>query len=399
MVNRVLRETSTLRGLPIKRPVKSGVRSRAAVEQMVTRLLKEENSSNEIAASELVLKQLGMAPANFNMRSYYVQLLGEQIAGYYDPKSKTFYTTPQVNRLELETVMAHELTHALQDQHFNLVRLKAGKEHNADAQMALSSLIEGDATLAMSRYAMSNPLRAFGVLLSPFVSTHNTAVLQAGPRALRESLTFPYIQGAQFATSLYRLGGWPKVTAAFKDVPLSTEQILHVEKYFLSENPIPVPLRDVSPVLGQGWTLLDYDVNGEYGQQLELAEYAKTPDEAARAAAGWGGDCMAVYRGPKNAALVVQDTVWDNDKEALEWAQAYAKRSTTRLGVTPQSRGALQVWNGTRKGKPNGVWMERRGRRVLILEGGVGAFNPAPVLANLWRPNAAPANAIPVRQN
>lgn len=380
MVDRVLRETSTLRGLSLKRAVASGVQSEAAIEKMIEREMQSQLSPNEITASELFLKQLGLAPAGFDLKSHYVKMLGEQIAGYYDTKTKKFYTAQSVNPLMLETVMAHELTHALQDQHFDLSRLDKWPRHDSDARVALSSLVEGDATFTMSRYMAGNPLRFLGVLAAS-LKPQNSKVFYSGPRMVQESLTFPYLKGMDFASKLYKNGGFARISRAFTTVPQSTEQILHFEKYLAREAPVKVKLRDLTPRLGKGWTLLDHDVNGEMGLALVVGEHLKDERGAQNAAAGWGGDRYTVYRGPKKAVLVVQDTVWDSESEAREWREAYARGTGKRFGIKPQQRGALQVWSAAR----SGVWMEQRGRRVLILEGTVGAFNPTPILAALWR--------------
>lgn len=383
MVNRVLKETSVLRELSIKRPVKSGVQTRAQVEAMIGRQLKSSVSSAELGASQLFLRQLGLAPSNFDLRSSYTRLLGEQVAGYYDSKTGAFYTSDRISPGELEIVMSHELTHALQDQHFDLSRLDKWPRHDSDAKLAMSALVEGDATLVMSRYMTRNPLRVLGVMMSAFKPQSDTAVFRSTPRLLRETLLFPYIQGLSFTTNLYGNGGWPRVSGAFTRLPQSTQQVMHFDKYLARKAPVMIPLRDARPRLGAGWQLLDHDVDGELGSTLVLGEFLTDKSEVDNATKGWAGDRYAVYGGPKNSALVVQDGLWDSESAARLWRDAYAKRTSLRFGkrAKVQQRGALCVWNVA----PNGVWMERRGRRVVILEGTVGAFNPASVLALVWR--------------
>jgi hypothetical protein len=334
-----------------------------------------------VVSTELYLKQLGLAPANFNLRTYYVKMMGEQVAGYYDSRAKTFYTSSIVDPLLLETVMAHELTHALQDQHFDLEVLGTWPPHDSDARLAMKALVEGDATFTMSRYMARNPIRYMGALAGALRSQASSKVTQAGPRIIRESGLFPYVKGMEFVANLHRSGGFAEVSAAFEDLPQSTEQILHFEKYVNGEEPIPVGVRDLTPVLGKGWKLLDHDVNGEVDMRQILAEFVKDEGIVERSAAGWGGDRYTIYRGPKKGALVVQQSVWDTAKDALEWRQAYARRSNARFGIKPVQRGNLQVWNAA----PYGVWMEQRGKRVLILEGTVGAFNPERLFPVLWR--------------
>jgi hypothetical protein len=381
MVDRILRETSEIRGLPLKRTVQSRVQSRVGVQKMLEGLVQKQASTQQVLAAELFLRQLGLAPADFQLKSTYIAMMGEQIAGYYDTHTKTFTTAAEVDPLQLETVIAHELTHALQDQSFDLSRLEKWPAHDSDARLAMSALVEGDATLAMSHYMMRNPLRALGIMASTLRAPAATPAFTRAPRILRESVTFPYVEGLKFASNLYKQGKWSAVSKAFTRPPRSSEHILHFEKYLAYEKPTMVKVRDVSPTLGRNWTLLDHGVNGEIGLFLTLVGNLGNDKDAKSAAAGWGGDRYMVYRGPKNAVLVVQDSAWDSQFDARQWREAYARGISRRFKSKAQQRGALQVWSEGR----NGVWIEQRGKRVLILEGTVGAFNPTPVFATLWR--------------
>jgi hypothetical protein len=120
----VLKETSDLRELSILKDVKSGAQSRAEIERMIIKNLDEESSPAEIHATEVVLKAFGLAPADFEYRPFLIRLLTEQVAGYYDPKVQQFYLADWIELEGQKPVMAHELTHALQDQHFNLRRFE-----------------------------------------------------------------------------------------------------------------------------------------------------------------------------------------------------------------------------------------------------------------------------------
>ena len=116
----VLRETSELRKLAVLRPVRSGAQSREQIEQMLVRNLNRETTPEELRLSERELKRLGMVPADFELRPFLIKLLTEQVAGYYDPKTRELHLADWIDLDGQKPVMAHELTHALQDQHFNL---------------------------------------------------------------------------------------------------------------------------------------------------------------------------------------------------------------------------------------------------------------------------------------
>jgi hypothetical protein len=192
----VLKETSELRQLPILRPVQSSTQSRAEIEQMLIKNLNENTTPAQLHAAEVTLKKLGLAPADFQYRALMIRLLTEQVAGYYDPKSREFHLADWIDLDGQKPIMAHELTHALQDQHFNLRRFEHWPKGDSDAELAAHALIEGDATLAMALYVANNPLRALAFLKSLEASGLKSEELDKAPRALRETLLFPYARDA-----------------------------------------------------------------------------------------------------------------------------------------------------------------------------------------------------------
>src|SRR5690349_1693156 len=246
----VLKETSELRELSIMRPVKSGAQSRAEIERMIVKNLDTDTTPAEMHATEALLHVFGLAPNNFEYRPFLIKLLAEQVAGYYDPKAQQFYLADWIELEGQKPVMAHELTHALQDQHFNLKRFDKWPKGDSDAELAAHSLIEGDATLAMTLYMAKNPLVALAFIKSLGSQETSTEQFKAAPRALRESLLFPYEAGSTWATAVYRRGGWDLVSKAFTKLPQSTEQIIHPEKYFAYEAPLKLTVPELKPQLG-----------------------------------------------------------------------------------------------------------------------------------------------------
>ena len=365
----VLKETSEIRKLPVLRPVRSGAQSRAEIEQMLVRNLNENSTPEEMAASETTLKKLGLVPADFGLRSFIIKLLAEQVAGYYDPKTQEFYLADWIDLDGQRPVMAHELTHALQDQHFNLRRFEDWPKHDSDAELAAHSLVEGDASFLMMQYVMRNPARQLAFLKAMVAGgAGSSEQIESAPRALRETLLFPYLQGTAWVTQVYKAGGWEAVSAAYKALPKSTEQVLHADKFRANELPQKVSVRDVSAALGRGWRMADHDVQGEWGLYLLLDVLLQSADDSKKAAAGWGGDHYALFVGPAGAgAVVAQKTVWDTEADASEFFDAYARRTTKRYGAEPAEAAdaGRQVW-ATKEGA---VVVEQRGNAVVILEG------------------------------
>jgi hypothetical protein len=193
--------------------------------------------------------------------------------------------------------------------------LRNGRKGDSDAELAAHALIEGDATLAMTLYMAKHPMVALAFIQS--LGSEGTASEQfkQAPRAIRESLMFPYEEGSAWATQLYRRGGWQMVSEAFTKLPQSSEQIMHAEKYFSYEAPIKLTLPEFKSQLGTGWKKIDSDVNGEWGCYLILDQFLNDPDESKRAAEGWAGDRFVVYEGTKPGELfIAQLLMWDTEK-------------------------------------------------------------------------------------
>jgi len=366
----VLKETSDLRELSILKEVKSGAQSRAEIERMIVKNLDEESTPAEMHAAEVVLKAFGLAPQEFRYRPFLIKLLTEQVAGYYDPKAQQFYLADWIELEGQKPVMAHELTHALQDQHFDLRRFEKWPKGDSDAELAAHALIEGDATLAMTLYMTKHPLVALAFIRSLGATGAESDQFKQAPRAIRESLMFPYEEGSAWATQVYRKGGWDLVSKSFAKLPQSTEQILHPDKYFSYESPVKVTLPELKPALGPTWKRIDQDVNGEWGCYLFLDQFLNDAEESKRAAAGWAGDRFAVYEGAKPGEMFfAQLTAWDTENDAKEFLEAYAKRTLKRYpeakSVTENGSAERQQWQ-TSSGN---VVLERRGLRVMIFEG------------------------------
>ena len=383
----IIKQVSEIRGLKLLSAVKSGAKSRAEIEQMVIQNFEEEYTPAELDAEFKTLVAFGLVPKNFHYREFLIKLLTEQIAGFYDPKKKEFHLA-NWNPLDLQKpVMAHELTHALQDQHFDLQRFDNWPKGDGDRELAIHALIEGDATALMIDYLMK-PLgqsvtKIPKALLDQMNSETNAPgmeVINAAPNAIRESLIFPYSAGLGFAYDLLKAQGWESVSSAYKTLPQSTEQILHPAKYLTNELPIKVELADVADVLGKGWNRIKFDVNGEFGYYLLLASYLDKTI-ARKAAEGWGGDQFAVYENAtKTRTTAVHLSRWDTANDAAKFFDAYVARTTKRWPKARVNKSAQQIVYATPLGETR---LELRGDAVLAMEG--AAVGTAKKLAaKLW---------------
>ncbi len=373
----ILEEVSKMRGLRILNPVKSGVRSRSEIERDVIRNFEESYKPEELDAINKSLIAYGLVQKDFNYREFMIKLLTEQVAGYYRPKSKELFIADWNELNQQKPVMAHELIHALQDQHFNLQRFEDWPRGDSDREAAVHALIEGDATGIMYDYQLK-PMRTDITRLPSIAGFADNPLAQAekdgqkvfvsAPPSIQESLIFPYVYGAGFVQELVKRNGWEGVSRAFTDLPQSTEQIIHFEKYVAREQPVKVQLPDISSLLEPGWKRIDADVNGEFGYLLILSEFiGKRPARAA--AEGWGGDRSTLYENAGTGKLLlVHLSVWDTEKDAEEFFQAYIKRTRKRYRQVRESKDSQS--DAREFQTPDGeIHLRLREKRVLIIEG------------------------------
>jgi hypothetical protein len=177
------------------------------------------------------------------------------------------------------------------------------------------------------------------------------------------------------------------VSEAFKKLPQSSEQILHPDKYFSYEAPTKVNLPELTKLLGDGWTQVDNDVNGEWGFYLILDQFLNDTAYSKNAAAGWSGDRFALYEESKSGRLfVAQMSVWDTPNDAREFFDAYAKRTPRRYPdakpiVSATSDNTQAEWHTTE----GDVVMQLRESHVMIIEGVPSTANKKGILNTLWQ--------------
>jgi hypothetical protein len=269
-------------------------------------------------ADEEMLGLLGLVPPGTSLRTVAASLYSEGVAGYYDPRTKKLRTVSGAatgTRVLEETVLAHELTHALEDQRFGLLDEADRLDADSDRSLAQLALVEGSATtvmqLYMARYFSAEEALA-GTLASAFADTGDM------PPFLEAQTVFPYIDGMRFVQSLRERGGgsWALVDTAERfRPPASTEQVLHPDRYIDVDQPRPVRLR-VGP--GPGWKRAAAGTWGEL-QTREMLAAAGGGGEA-EAAAGWGGDRWELWRSAAGGDLLVMRWRWDTPRDEREFA-------------------------------------------------------------------------------
>lgn len=305
----VLSELSEITGLKLCKPLKKTLRSRDEIHAYVIREMDQEKNAAERYAAARGAEAFGLLPPDFPYDTFMIDLLTEQIAGLYDPKAHEFYIADWIAPADQRMVMAHELTHALEDQHFEIEPWVKAARPNDDAELAREAILEGSATAAMIDYM----IRGTGGTLqnlpdfdpSLFVGVlGSTPTLAKAPPFLKDALVFPYLNGLQFSKAALKTSGWPALATLFQKPPLSTQQILHPELYVSDKRPALVELPSIEKVLGPGFSRLDENVLGEFGLQETLKQFLGA--ERAKIAASWAGDRYAVFEQKQTKRLVLQ---------------------------------------------------------------------------------------------
>jgi hypothetical protein len=334
--NKVQRETieqqaSDIRGLKFLEPVNYNVLSRQQIKQTMSGKLAEVFSEQEFQQMTAAMAAIGLLPAGYPLRAKYIDLLGEQVAAFYDQHAhKLFmYEDASLDNAQNRVVLAHELTHALQDQHFGLKKLPLEIKNNDDRAAAASALVEGDATLVMSEFMLKNMSKQMfkDSMVASF--TQNMKQLETAPRFLREMLVFPYLRGQEFCAALYARGGYEAISKAYANPPSSTAQILHPEKYLANprEDPIAIEWADRKV---KGEAPVGDNTVGEMGVRILFTEWLDATT-AEKAATGWRGDRYLYFAG---GDALIWKTLWTSAEDAAEFFEAEKKLLEKRHQLT-----------------------------------------------------------------
>jgi hypothetical protein len=407
-VDEILAFDSKQTGLPIKKQVKRRLTSRDEVEGYLTKHMKDEDVKR-LQRSELVLKKFGLLPRDYDLERLLVSLLREQVAGYYDPKTKTVNLLDWVPMEEQEPVMAHELTHALQDQAVGLDKwMRRGEKdlgeirkdptpadiENDEMDDTREAVVEGQAETVMLQYELAPVGRS--ILDSPDLvdtmesqmanGTDDSKVFKDAPIFLRESLTFPYSYGLKFEVKLLEKGGKEKAFAGvLANPPHTTRQIMQPETYLAGEQIPPMPVIEFKHDF-KDYLKFDIGGMGEFDVAVLIEQYAgKKLSE--RLYPEWRGGYYYAARPKNNAAAplgLFYVSRWSTPEKAEEFAEIYARslpkryKKAEEAGKSATDQAALEhpefkvdilqgrhVWT-TEEGT---VVIEQQGDLVLVSEG------------------------------
>jgi hypothetical protein len=325
------RQTAAIRQLEPLKTVAPAIVDEAQAKALLVDGFRKVNTPQNLADGEMLLRGLGLWTTDRSLEEVMLSFFESQVLGFYREADKRLYIVTRsggFGPLERWTA-SHELTHALQDQHFDLGSLGLDRKDQGDRALAVRALVEGDALLTSTYWAQQNlTLPELLQMTAASSDPAQQAILDGLPAIVREQLMFPYLDGLTFAMRLQQEGGWAKVDAAYRDLPTSTEQILHPEKYLAGEKPIDVALPEgLATRMGPEWSKAMEDTLGELQLRTWLATAGSAAD-AKVAASDWGGDRVGLYRGPDGAWAIVIATAWDTPEAADRFSDAASKATS-----------------------------------------------------------------------
>jgi hypothetical protein len=312
-------QVRALRGLPAPDIGPAEIIDRAQLADELEEMLAAEWTDDELADANLALRAMGLLGPDQDLRALSQALLADQVIGFYDPLEERMVVVSDEGLSVLARITyAHEYTHALQDAAFRSFETR-DELTDDDAILARQALEEGDATVVMFQWALQElePDELLEVQTAPQPDT------SAVPGWMLRQLQFPYLAGFAFVNGLRATGDWAAVDAAYDDAPVSTEQVLHPEKYLDREAPVEVEAVPLAERMGAGWEAIEPNTIGEVMIDIWLVELGAGQEAATAAAAGWGGDRLAVAGGPDGAWAMAWRIAWDSAAEADEFAAAH----------------------------------------------------------------------------
>jgi hypothetical protein len=391
-VDEILAFDSKQTGLPIKKQVKRRLTSRDEVVAYLTNHMKDDDVKR-LQRSELVLKKFGLLPREFDMEKLLVDLLREEVAGYYDPKTKTVNMLDWVPLEEQEPVLAHELTHALQDQSIGLDKwMKKGDKdlgeikrdptpediENDEIDDAREAVIEGQAQAMMFQYALAPTGRSIAdsqdlvesMESETLTGTPGTKVFNDAPIFMKESLTFPYSYGMEFVVKLMANGGKEKAFAGvLANPPHTTRQIMQPETYLSGEKIEPMPLPEFRRDF-KDYIKFDIGAMGEFDVAVLIEQYAGKELSKLMCPEWRGGYYYAAH--PRNDATaplgLLYVSRWSSAERAAEFAGIYARSLGQRYKKTDEVNDRSSATSDSTHSKNKAEAL--KGRHVWVTEEG-----------------------------
>lgn len=390
-IDSIVQTLSDITGLSEEHPVGYGWISKNQLRHFLAKRIKKTLKPEEIYTDELALKMFGLVPQDFDLRKSTINLLTEQAAAFYDYDEKKLFLLNDSTFEDETTTLAHELAHALADQHFDLDKFMDETPANDDENLAHTAVVEGQASWLMLAYDLKEagrPPVPTAEMLKTVVDSSDTSmadypVLKGSPLYIQQSLLFPYTQGTLFFDAVYKRLGKQAFSAVFTDAPVDSAQVMHPEKYFAHEKSAKPELPKLS--LHQQTELTQGSV-GEFDHDMLLRQYVGEAEAEQLTPHVRGGQFQIFATGKQHRPVLAYVSQWDSDERAADFFAAYQKILRAKWKRCDFSQMKPNVIAGT---GDNGYFITRlAGNTVSSIEG-VGDFGEWAELLSEPRPQAA----------
>jgi len=363
-------------GLKFKKPPRVEARSKEQVRQFVTAQVTDAQAARDLDGKTVAYKRLGMIPDSLDMKKFLIDLLAEQIIGYYDPHTKVLYIVNGSPKEAVAITVTHELVHALQDQYISLDSTQKVEGEN-DRQSAAQAVFEGQAVyeqiavmLGGGNVAVNLPGGWDRVRDMIRENQASMPIFAAAPVVIQETLIFPYLSGAEFVRNYKERNPAKPI---YSDMPVSTEQILHPAAFFTKrDSPTVITL----PPLKGATKTYENDL-GEFETRLFLFQHLNDQNTAVQGATGWDGDRYEVFNNGQGIAWI---TVWDSQADASEFFDMFGKVMKKRYDATSTSAPGSTTRDYTGKGRTVRVSTAEVDGRPVVLYVDVPAGSSTDVL-------------------
>jgi hypothetical protein len=369
----VLAQMSEITGLKLRTPLKKSLRSRDQIRAYVIKEMNDDKDAAERYAGQRSAEAFGLLPKGFDLDAFMIDLLTEQIAGLYDPKAHEFYVADWIPIADQKMVMAHELTHALEDQHFQIEQWAKAARPNDDAELAREAVLEGSAMAAMVDYLLQGSGRSLQDLpdINPSMligDMESTPMLKKAPMFLKDALVFPYLDGLNFSAAILKPGGWSQISGVFTKPPLSTQQILHPDLYREGKAPAALTLASMEKAVGTDWKKLEDNVMGEFGWKEVLKQFLGDT-KAEPVSTGWDGDRYQTYEHKQTKRLIlITRERWATEDQKKQFFSAYSDALAKKYPKRNEESRQRDFWRFTTA--DGGVFFRCLARECVTLEGG-----------------------------
>jgi hypothetical protein len=370
--NRIAVELTQISGMKLHHPVPCDFITKEKINDFLKKRVKEVAKPEEIRAEELTLKKFGLVPADFDLAKSTVDLLTEQAAAFYDYDRKKLFITETTPSDTQEPVLAHELSHALADQNFNLAKFIRQGRKSDDGASARLAVMEGQATWLMSEFLArksGQTLKNSPSLVAMMSNMSETGagqypVFESAPLYERVTLIFPYTKGMLFQNAVFERQGQAGFETVFRNPPVSTQQILHPDKYFEGVKPTDPPLPE--PRL-RGYKGLVGGSLGEIEHAILLEQY-DSKERADQLSPHWRGSSFELLENKKAARVVLLYSVeWDSEESARQYLAAYRGMMAKKWKAMSVATESADSVTGT--GDDGAFELLRKGAVVTSVEG------------------------------